>query len=101
VKDNELKLARQLIEQQKSDRFDPTLYVDEVKVRIEAAIQKKIEGKQVSVSVGPTRTPSGNVIDLTAALKASLGGSRQEKLGPRKGTKRVERKSSTRKTSRA
>jgi DNA end-binding protein Ku len=101
VKDNELKLARQLIEQQKSDRFDPTLYVDEVKARIEAAIQKKIEGKQVSVSVGPTRTPSGNVIDLTAALKASLGGGRQEKLGPRKGPKRVERKAPARKSSRA
>jgi DNA end-binding protein Ku len=101
VKDNELKLARQLIEQQRSDRFDPTLYVDEVKARIEAAIQKKIEGKQVSLSVGPTRTPAGNVIDLTAALKASLGGGRQEKLGPRKGTKRVERKAPARKTSRA
>ena len=82
-------------------RFDPRLYVDEVKARIEAAIQKKIEGKQVSLSVGPTRTPAGNVIDLTAALKASLGGGRQEKLGPRKGTKRVERKAPARKTSRA
>ena len=101
VKDNELKLARQLIDQQATDKFDPALYVDEVKARIEAAIQKKIEGKQVSVSVGPTRTPSGNVIDLTAALKASLGGGRQEKLGPRKGTKRVERKAPARKTSRA
>jgi len=101
VKDSELKLARQLIEQQKSDRFDPTLYVDEVKGRIEAAIQKKVEGKQVSVSVAPTRTPAGNVIDLTAALKASLGGGRAEKLGPRKGPKRVERKTPTRKTSRA
>ncbi len=52
VKDAELKLARQLIEQQKSNRFEPTLYVDEVKGRIEAAIQKKVEGKQVSVSGG-------------------------------------------------
>src|SRR5579863_371049 len=85
VKDSKLKLARQLIEQQKSNRFDPSLYVDEVKARIEAAIQKKVEGKQVSVSVAPTRTPAGNVIDLTAALKASLGGGKQEKLGPRKG----------------
>lgn len=101
VKEAELKLARQLIEQQKSERFDPSLYVDEVKARIEAAIQKKIEGHQVSVSVAPTRTPAGNVIDLTAALKASLGGGRQEKLGPRKGPKRVERKAPARKTSRA
>jgi DNA end-binding protein Ku len=101
VKENEIKLARQLIEQQQSDRFDPTMYVDEVKARIEAAIQKKVEGKQVSVSMVPTRTPTGNVIDLMSALKASLGGSRQEALGARKGAKRVERKSPTRKRSRA
>lgn len=101
VKESELKLARQLIEQQKSARFDPGLYVDEVRGRIEAAIQKKVEGKQVSVSVAPTRTTSGNVIDLTAALKASLGTGHQEKLGPRKGTRRVERKAPARRTSRA
>jgi DNA end-binding protein Ku len=101
VKETEIKLARQLIEQQQSDRFDPTMYVDEVKARIEAAIQKKVEGKQVSVSMAPTRTSSGNVIDLMSALKASLGGSRQETLGARKGPKRVERKSAPGKRSRA
>ena len=101
VKDSELKLARQLIDQQAVDRFDPTLYVDEVKARIEAAIQKKVEGHQISLSAAPIRTPSGNVIDLMSALKASLGGKRQEKLGPRKAPKRVERKAPARKTSRA
>jgi DNA end-binding protein Ku len=101
VKETEIKLARQLIEQQQSDRFDPTMYVDEVKARIEAAIQKKVEGKQVSVSMAPTRTTAGNVIDLMSALKASLGGSRQETLGARKGPKRVDRKSQSRKRSRA
>ncbi|HXR18374.1 MAG TPA: Ku protein [Steroidobacteraceae bacterium] len=101
VKEGELKLARQLIEQQATDRFDPTLYVDEVRARIEAAIQKKVEGQQVSVSVAPTRTPSGNVIDLMAALRASLGTGEKEKLGARKGPKRVQRKAPTRRTSRA
>jgi DNA end-binding protein Ku len=101
VKDSELKLARQLIEQQAADKFDPTLYVDEVKARIEAAIQKKVEGKQISLSSAPMRTASGNVIDLMSALKASLGGKQQEKLGPRKGPKRVEGKAAARKTSRA
>jgi DNA end-binding protein Ku len=101
VKDSELKLARQLIDQQAVDRFDPTLYVDEVKARIEAAIQKKVEGHQISLSAAPIRTPAGNVIDLMSALKASLGGKRQEKLGPRKAPKRVERKAPARKTSRA
>ena len=101
VKDNELKLARQLIDQQATDKFDPALYVDEVKARVEAAIQKKVEGKQISLSASPVRASSSNVIDLMAALKASLGGKQQEKLGPRKAAKRVERKAPVRKTSRA
>jgi DNA end-binding protein Ku len=101
VKDSELKLARQLIDQQAVDKFDPTLYVDEVKARIEAAIQEKVKGKQISLSAAPIRTPSGNVIDLMSALKASLGSQRHEKLGPRKAPKRVERKAPARKTSRA
>jgi DNA end-binding protein Ku len=101
VKDNELKLARQLIDQQATDKFDPTLYVDEVKARVEAAIQKKVEGKQISLSATPQRASSGNVIDLMSALKASLGGKQQEKIGPRKAPKRAERKAPARKSSRA
>src|SRR5499426_4029302 len=38
VKDAELKLAQQLIEQQASEAFDPTPYVDDVHKRIEAAV---------------------------------------------------------------
>src|SRR6185503_8715674 len=34
VKDTELKLAHQLIEQQTSDRFDPAAYTDDVRARI-------------------------------------------------------------------
>jgi DNA end-binding protein Ku len=101
VKENELKLARQLIDQQATDKFDAALYVDEVKARIEAAIQKKVEGKQISLSASPVRASSSNVIDLMSALKASLGGKQQEKLGPRKAPKRAERKAPARKTSRA
>src|ERR1700704_6611346 len=45
VKDNELKLAKQLIEAQSSDVFDASAYGDEVAKRIEAAIEKKIAGQ--------------------------------------------------------
>src|SRR3954469_3228612 len=37
VKDAELKLAQQLIEQQSSDTFDPAAYTDDVRARIDAA----------------------------------------------------------------
>jgi DNA end-binding protein Ku len=71
VKDAELKLARQLIEQQASDTFDPAAYKDEVRERIEAAVQKKVEGQEISVSEA---APEGGaqVIDLMEALRASL-----------------------------
>jgi DNA end-binding protein Ku len=101
VKESELKLARQLVDQQAVDKFDPTLYVDEVKARVEAAIQKKVKGQEISLSTAPIRASSGNVIDLMSALKASLGGKQQEKLGPRKAPKRAERKAPARKSSRA
>src|SRR5438874_9073714 len=50
VKDAELKLAKQLIEQQASDTFDPSIYKDTVRERIEAAVQKKVEGQEVTRS---------------------------------------------------
>src|SRR5438874_7200634 len=70
VKPAELRLARQLIEQQASDAFDPAAYKDEVSERIEAAVQKKVEGQQITLAEEP---PAGaQVIDLMDALRASL-----------------------------
>ena len=94
VKPGEMKLARQLIDQQQADLFDPTAYVDEVRGRIEAAIQKKVEGQEVSISEGPAPS-AGKVIDLMEALRASLEKTESArasttKLGPRKAPKRVE-----------
>jgi DNA end-binding protein Ku len=70
VRDAELKLAQQLIEQQATDKFDPNAYTDEVRGRIEAAIQKKVEGKEITLAEAPE--PTGQVIDLMEALRASL-----------------------------
>jgi DNA end-binding protein Ku len=71
VKDVELKLAKQLIDQQASDKFDPSAYTDDVRARIEAAVQRKVEGQEVTVTV---EAPAGGaqVIDLMEALRASL-----------------------------
>jgi DNA end-binding protein Ku len=70
VKDAELKLAQQLIEQQASDTFDPAAYTDEVRARVEEAVQKKIEGQEITMSEAPQ--PGAQVIDLMEALRASL-----------------------------
>ena len=71
VKDAELKLAQQLIEQQASDQFDPTTYTDDVRARIEAAVQKKVEGQEITMAEAPAG--GAQVIDLMEALRASLG----------------------------
>jgi DNA end-binding protein Ku len=71
VREAELKLARRLIEQQSAATFDPAAYPDEVKARVEEAIQRKVEGREVSVAE-PRPGPGGNVVDLMSALRASL-----------------------------
>ena len=97
VRDVELKLAQQLIDQQTTDRFDPTAYTDEVKARIEAAIQKKVEGEQITLAE-PQAAAEGNVVDLMEALRASLKRNTRARdeaasLGERKPPKRAAKKS--------
>ncbi len=70
VKDAELKLAQQLIEQQAAAGFDPSAYADEVRARIEAAVQKKVEGQEITMAEAPEG--GAQVIDLMEALRASL-----------------------------
>src|SRR6266567_5554253 len=70
VKDAELKLAQQLIEQQASDKFDPAAYADDVRARIETAVQKKVEGQEITMAEEPQG--GAEVIDLMEALRASL-----------------------------
>ena len=70
VKPAELKLAQQLIEQQSSETFNPGAYTDEVRARIEAAVQKKVEGQEITMSDAPEG--GAQVIDLMEALRASL-----------------------------
>ena len=94
VKAQELKLAKQLVEQQTANNFDPTAYLDDVRTRIEAAIQRKVEGQEISLAEGPAET-GGKVIDLMEALRASLEKTATTKvaaakIGPRKAPKRIE-----------
>ena len=91
VSDAELKLANQLIEQLAAKRFDPNEYVDEHKGRVEAAIQRKVEGKEVSLAEAPTFSGGSNVVDLMEALKASLNapGSKAAEIKDRKTPKKA------------
>jgi DNA end-binding protein Ku len=94
VKSAELKLAQQLIDQHAADKFDADAYKDEVRARIEAAVEKKVAGQEISVSE-TAPAGDGKVIDLMDALRASLqktesARAQVSRLGPRKAPKRVE-----------
>src|SRR3954469_18363051 len=70
VKPQELKLAKQLIEQTSNEEFEPNKYKDTVRERVLEAIQSKVEGQDITadVKVGG----EAKIIDLMEALKASL-----------------------------
>jgi DNA end-binding protein Ku len=103
VSEPELKLAQQLIDHLAAKRFDPNEYADEHRARVQAAIQKKVEGKEVSIAEGPVAAKGGNVIDLMEALRASIdarGSKAVPDLKERKAPKRAAAAGSSRKTAR-
>ena len=72
--DAEMKLATQLIDQISEPAYDPTKYKDDEKARIQAVIDQKISGQEIVASAHADEQPAGGqVIDLMAALQASLG----------------------------
>ena len=71
VGEAELKLALQLIAQVSEDAYDPSKFVDEEKQRILDAVEEKIAGRQI-VAPSVTEPRAGQIIDLMAALRASL-----------------------------
>ncbi|HKY96924.1 MAG TPA: Ku protein [Gemmatimonadaceae bacterium] len=71
VSDKELKLAMLLIEQTSNEEFEPSKYKDTVRERVMEMIQKKIEGQDITTAE-PAAAGGDKIIDLMAALKASL-----------------------------
>jgi len=70
LKPDELKLAVQFIQQAASGAFDPTKYEDEVRKRVLAQIEQKIQGQEITAA--PEEEPQTQIIDLMEALKQSL-----------------------------
>ncbi len=69
-------MARQLINQLSAD-FDPEIFEDSYRHRVEEAITAKIEGNEISVAKPEARTEQ--VVDLLEALKASVDQTRAKK----------------------
>ena len=70
VEKPELDLAVQLIAQAATEEFHPEAYEDSQRQRLRALIDRKVRGEEITVP--PAEKPRAEVIDLMAALKASL-----------------------------
>ena len=77
VRDQEVKMARQLI-QQLSSKFNPEEFEDEYRKAVEALIERKIEGEEITVAEEPAEEPT-KVVDLMEALKASVAQAKKSK----------------------
>jgi DNA end-binding protein Ku len=77
VKDAELKLAKQLIEQTSNESFEPSKYKDTVRERVLDTIQRKIDGQDITADIAPGTDTK--MIDLMEALKASLAKEKPKK----------------------
>lgn len=73
-KESELKLAIQLIDQITSAAFEPSQYEDEVRKRMQAAIDRKIQGQEISSA---PEQPRAQIVDIMEALKASLAAKKE------------------------
>ena len=71
VSEAELGLAIQIIDQRVNEKFEPAKYKDEVKEKMRALIQQKVDGQ--AIAVAPEEKHEAKIIDLMEALKASVG----------------------------
>ena len=67
---NELDLAKMLIDQLSTDKFEPIKYKDEYRDKLLGIIEMKVEGKEITTSAPAAERTQ--VIDLMDALKQSL-----------------------------
>jgi len=76
VRDQELAMATSLIETM-SGEFDPTQYTDSYREALQAVIDAKIAGREVVRPEGEQPT-TGTVVDLMAALRASVEAAKKQ-----------------------
>jgi DNA end-binding protein Ku len=77
VRDAEVKMARQLI-QQLTAEFDPEEFRDEYREKLEQLVAVKQEGQEITYAPEPETEPT-KVVDLMEALKASVAEAKKQK----------------------
>jgi DNA end-binding protein Ku len=79
VRPQELAMAGSLIDTLSGD-FDPTAFTDSYREALQAVIDAKAEGRQV-LQPEAAQPTSGTVVDLMAALRASVDAAKKERAG--------------------
>lgn len=97
IKQEELDLAIQLVNQVSSEEFDASKYRDEVRDHMLEVIDQKVNGQEIVVV--PEERPEAKIIDIMEALKASLETKETKADGKRakSAPKKEAKKKSTRK----
>ena len=90
LKEGELDLAIQLIEQVAVDTFEPGDYADGVRARTLELIERKVEGEDITVV--NSEESETKIIDMMEALKASLAAAGKDVSSGRKPAKRAAKK---------
>jgi DNA end-binding protein Ku len=92
VRDGELKMARQLIDQM-SAAWDPSLHQDRFRAAVMALVDQKAESGEIeqveAIDADAAAPAKGNVVDLSELLKRSLGGARQPRAAAKPARKRA------------
>ncbi len=76
IAEKELAMAKMLVETSASETFDPSLYRDEYREKVQALIEAKSMGNVYELPA-PSEVPK--VVDLMAALEASLAAAKAKK----------------------
>ena len=77
LRPQEKAMAESLVTSMAGD-FDPTLYTDEYREALQEVINAKVEGREVA-QVEPTTSGGGQVVDLMAALRASVDAAKRSR----------------------
>ena len=89
--ERELTMAKQLVESL-SAPFDPAKYHDDYRERVMELIEQKAEGAEIALP--PETAPAAPVVDLMAALEASLAAARASKSGDEDGKAKARQRAS-------
>jgi DNA end-binding protein Ku len=95
VRSQELAMATSLIETM-SGEFDPTQYTDAYREALQSVIDAKIAGREVVKPEGE-QPSSGTVVDLMAALRASVEAAKKQQGGEAEPKKKPAKKAAAKK----